>query len=172
MDAASLLQGFMEWSQDIAGTWGYIGIFLVNFIGAATVIFPVPAFLVVFLFGAILNPWLVGISAALGAALGELTGYAVGLGGKKVIEKKHGKWLKKANEWMVKYRAFLIIVLFAATPLPDDVLGIFCGAIKYDLKKFLLASFTGKLIMNLSLAFGGYFGMQWVLSVFGGTGGI
>ncbi len=168
MDISSLLSGFLLWSQDVAGTWGYLGIFMVNLIGAATIIFPIPAFFVVFIFGAILNPWLVGISAALGAVLGELTGYAIGLGGKKAIEKKYGYWLKKANEWMKKYKAFFIITLFAATPLPDDVLGIFCGAIKYDLKKFFIASLTGKLIMNLFLAFGGYFGMQWVLSVFGG----
>lgn len=168
MDLASLLSGFLAWSQEMVGAWGYLGVFLVNLIGAATIIFPVPAFLIVFIFGAILNPWLVGISAALGATLGELTGYAVGLGGKKVIERKYGYWLKKANRWMEKYKAFFIVALFAATPLPDDVLGILCGAIKYDIKKFFLASLTGKLIMNLSLAFGGYFGMQWVLTFFGG----
>jgi membrane protein YqaA with SNARE-associated domain len=169
MDLASLLAGFLSWSQEVAVTWGYLGIFLVNLIGSATIIFPIPAFLVVFIFGAILNPWLVGISAAFGAALGEVVGYAVGLGGKKVIEKKYEKWLKKANKWMEKHRAFFIVTLFAATPLPDDILGIFCGAIKYDLKKFFLASLTGKLIMNLSLALGGYFGMQWVLTIFGGV---
>jgi membrane protein YqaA with SNARE-associated domain len=168
MDIASLLSGFLSWSQEVAGTWGYLGIFVVNFIGSATIIFPVPAFLVVFVFGAVLNPWLVGISAALGAVLGELTGYAVGLGGKKVIDRKYKQLLRKTNEWMEKYKAFFIITLFAATPLPDDIIGIICGAIKYDIRKFLLASFAGKLIMNLSLAFGGYFGMQWVLAVFGG----
>ena len=169
MDLASLLSGFISWSQEIAGNWGYLGIFIVSFIGSATIIFPAPAFLVVFIFGGVLNPWLVGISAAVGAALGELTGYAIGLGGKKVIEKKYKYWLRKANKWMEKYKAFFIITLFAATPLPDDVLGLFCGAIKYDLKKFFLASLTGKLIMNLALAFGGYFGMQWILAVFGGS---
>ncbi len=169
MDIASLLSGFLSWSQEVAGTWGYLGIFIVNLIGSATIIFPIPAFFIVFVFGAILNPWLVGISAALGAVLGELTGYAIGFGGKRVIEKKHERILKKANEWMEKHRAFFIITLFAATPLPDDVIGIICGAIKYDLRKFFLASLAGKLIMNLSIAFGGYFGMQWVLTVFGGS---
>lgn len=169
MDYSSLLSGFISWSQEIAGSWGYLGIFLVSFIGCATVILPVPAFIVVFVFGAIMNPWLVGISAGFGCALGELTGYAIGLGGKKVIEKKHGPWLKRANRWMERYKAFVVITIFAATPLPDDILGVFCGAIKYDIRKFFLASLTGKLIMNVSLALGGYFGMQWVLSVFGGT---
>ena len=169
MDLASLLASFSLWSQAFAATWGYAGIFLISLIGSATVIFPAPAFLVVFTFGAILNPWLVGVSAAFGCALGELTGYGIGLAGKKAVEKKHAKWLKKANEWMEKYKAFTVIVIFAATPLPDDVLGIFCGAIKYDVKKFFVASLIGKLIMNISLALGGYYGMQWVLAVFGGA---
>lgn len=168
MDIASLLAAFSSWSQSVAGTWGYLGIFVINLVGSASVIFPVPAFLIVFTFGAILNPWLVGISAALGCAIGELTGYGVGLVGKKAIEKKHERWLKKANAWMEKYKAFTVIVIFAATPLPDDVVGIFCGAIKYDIKKFFLASLTGKLILNISLALGGYYGLQWVLAVFGG----
>lgn len=168
MDIASLTSGFVEWSNEVASTWGYLGIFLVNVIGSATVIFPIPAFLVVFLFGAVLNPLLVGVSAGFGAVIGEMTGYAVGLGGKKVIEKKHEKLLKKANKWMEKYKAFIIITIFAATPLPDDVLGIFCGAIKYDIRKFFFASLIGKLILNISLAYAGYFGAQWVLSLLGG----
>jgi membrane protein YqaA with SNARE-associated domain len=169
MDIASFLAWFSAWAQTIAENWGYAGIFLVNFIGSATVIFPVPSFLIVFAFGAILNPWLVGIAAAFGCVLGEMTGYGVGLAGKKAIEKKYAYWLKKANQWMEKYKAFVVIALFAATPLPDDVVGIFCGAIKYDIRKFFLASLAGKLVLNLSLALGGYYGMQWVLAVFGGT---
>ena len=168
MDAAHLVSDFLSWAQNTAESWGYFGIFLVNFLGSATVIFPVPAFVIVFAFGAVLNPVFVGISAAFGCTIGELTGYALGLGGKKIAEKKYGYWLKKANRWMETHRAFLVIFLFAATPLPDDVLGVICGAIKYDIRKFFLASLAGKLVMNLGLAFGGYFGAQWVLTVFGG----
>jgi len=168
MDIVSLLAAFLAWSSSVASEWGYLGIFLISLIGSATIIFPIPSFFVVFAFGAILNPWLVGISAGLGASLGELTGYGVGLAGKKAIEKKHEKWLKKANEWMEKYKAFVVIFIFAATPLPDDVVGILCGAIKYDIKKFFVASLAGKLVMNIALALGGYYGLQWVLTVFGG----
>jgi membrane protein YqaA with SNARE-associated domain len=168
MDIASLLAAFLSWSQSVAGTWGYVGIFLINLIGSATILFPVPAFLVVFAFGAILNPWLVGISAAFGCALGELTGYGIGFAGEKAIGRKHERWLKRANEWAGKYKMFTVIVIFAATPLPDDVLGVLCGVIKYDVKKFFLASLTGKLILNISLALGGYYGLQWVLAFFGG----
>lgn len=163
-----ILEGFIAWAQGFAGAWGYLGIFLVNFLGSASIFFPVPAFMVVFLFGSILNPWLVGIVAGVGCALGELTGYVIGKGGERVLKRKYKKWIKKGEEWFRRHRAFPFIVIFAATPLPDDVLGILCGMFSYDLKRFFLASLIGKIIMNLALAWGGFYGMQWVLQVFGG----
>jgi len=89
-----LVSQFISWASNISGLLGYPGIFLVNLIGSASIIFPVPSFIVTFTFGGILNPWLVGIFAGFGAAIGELIGYVVGRGGKKIIEKKHGKILR------------------------------------------------------------------------------
>jgi len=166
-----MLSHFMVWAQNTVTAWGYLGIFLVNLIGSASIVFPVPAFLVVFAMGSILNPWLVGLAAAIGAALGELTGYVLGLGGREAIKRKaNSKWLNKAERWMVSHGVFPIIVIFAVSPLPDDITGIIGGVIKYDIKKFLLASFIGKLIMNMAIAWGGFFGLNWVLQVFGGVG--
>ena len=130
-----LLEGFIAWAQEFAGAWGYLGIFLINFLGSATIFFPVPAFIVVFLFGGILNPWLVGISAGIGAALGELTGYAIGKGGEVALKKKYKKWILRGEKWFRNHMAFPFIVIFAATPLPDDVLGILCGT-EHDLCPF------------------------------------
>ncbi|NIP40045.1 MAG: hypothetical protein GTN39_00845 [Candidatus Aenigmarchaeota archaeon] len=157
----------MAWAIGLSEILGYPGIFLINLIGSASVIFPVPSFIVTFTFGGILNPWLVGIIAGFGMAVGELTGYVVGRGGKKLIDKKHGKTLKRTRKWMERHGAFLIIVLFALTPLPDDVIGIICGMINYEVKRFFLASLIGKIIMGLFLAWGGFFGVNWVLNVFG-----
>ncbi len=175
MALAELASGFLEWAQVTVGDWGYLGLFLINFIGSATIILPTPAFVVVFAMGAVLNPWLIGIVSGAGAALGELTGYAIGVGIKEVSEevrgeKKHGKWLKRAEKWAQKHGIFPVLILFAATPLPDDILGILGGAINYPLKRFLLASFIGKAIMNMALAWGGLYGIGWVLQVFGGIG--
>jgi len=147
-------------------TYGYFGIFLVNLIEASTIIFPFGFALIIFASGAILNPFFVGLSAGLGAAIGEFTGYAIGLGGRKVIEKKWKKDIKKTEKLFQKYGGFLVIVLFAATPLPDDVVGILGGTLKYPLKKFFIASLIGKIILNLALAYGGFYGINWVLSVF------
>ena len=170
MAIAETAAQFMAWANTTVAGWGYFGIFLVNLIGSASIIFPVPAFLVVFAMGAVLDPWLVGLAAGIGAALGELTGYVIGYAGKEVAERKDGKWLKRAHKWAEKRGVFPVILVFAATPLPDDVTGIIAGVISYDWRKFLLACFIGKLILSLGLAWGGFFGLNWVLQVFGGVG--
>lgn len=158
IDIASLAVQFSNWAQNLAITWGYLGIFLVSLIGNASIILPVPAYMVVIAAGAYLNPWLVGIVAGVGAALGELTGYGVGFGGRKIVEKKHGKILKKSKLWAEKHGMFFLLVLFAATPLPDDVVGLLAGVIKYNIKKFFTATLTGKVIAHVALAWAGAFG--------------
>ena len=163
-----VLAELLQWSQSMVAGFGYLGIFIVSIVGSATIILPVPAFLAIFAAGSVLNPWLIGIIGGLGSTIGEFTGYLVGMGGKKVIEKRHKKWLDRAKVWFEKHGAFPIIFLFAATPLPDDVVGILCGVIKYDVKKFFLATLIGKIVMTTALAWGGFYGIGWVLSLFGG----
>lgn len=160
VDFTAWFAEFNSWAMSTVETWGYVGIFLVSIIGNATIIFPVPTYLVVFAFGGILNPWLVGLAAGAGATLGELTGYAVGKGGKKVIERKHKQLIKNTKRWVERHGIFPILVLFAATPLPDDIVGLLGGVVSYDIKKFLTATFIGKLISHWALAWAGFYGGQ------------
>lgn len=158
---------FLSWGMGLIKTYGYIGVFLVNVVGSATIFFPVPSFSLVFILGAVLNPWLLGISAAAGASLGELTGYGLGFGGRALSQKKLKKWFNLADKWRKKHGFFAVIVIFAATPLPMDVVGILSGTIKYDVKRFLLAVFIGKLAISWVLAWGGFFGIKQILEIFG-----
>jgi membrane protein YqaA with SNARE-associated domain len=149
---------FILWATGLVETWGYGGIFLVSFLGNATIFFPIPSFLSVFAVGGVLNPWILGLVAGLGAALGELVGYVLGFGGKKALERKYKKHIKKARHLAHKIGMFPLIVLFAVTPLPDDITGILGGIVHYDLKKFLLASFIGKSILHIGIAWAGFYG--------------
>jgi membrane protein YqaA with SNARE-associated domain len=169
MELSTITSQFLIWSNSIITSLGYFGIFIVSFVGSASIFLPVPAFILVFLTGRFLNPLLVGFFAAIGCAFGELTGYGIGIGGRKIIEKKYRVFLQKYKKWFKRKFIFPIIILFAATPLPDDIVGILCGVFKYDLRKFFIASFIGKFILNTALAFGGYYGIEWILTVLGGA---
>jgi membrane protein YqaA with SNARE-associated domain len=99
----------------------------------------------------------------LGSAIGESTGYLLGLGGKKILEKKYAKGIKRVKKVFEKYGSDFWIILLAVTPLPDDVVGIICGIIKYDFKRYFLAVFIGKLILSLIVAYAGHYSLNWVL---------
>ena len=50
-------------------SYGYLGIFLINLIGSATILIPTPALVATFVGGSIYNPLLVGILSGIGACL-------------------------------------------------------------------------------------------------------
>ncbi len=146
--------------------FGYGGIFVVSALSTASVIVPLPGFIFILAAGGVssLNPWLVALVASAGMAIGEMTGYVLGKGGGKVLgkSKKENVWLKRGEKWFEEGKGFLFIFIFAATPLPDDVTGILGGMFNYDLKMFFLATFLGKLVMNIILVFGGLYGISWL----------
>ncbi len=62
--------------------YGYLGVFVISVILNATIIVPVSAMAVISsLGGALPLPFLVGLVGAVGAAIGELTGYVAGRAG-------------------------------------------------------------------------------------------
>jgi len=94
---------------------------------------------------------IIGITlvGGLGSALGELTGYAVGYGTKKIAEERRSELLNNVDGFgkLVlenQKRTPLYIFLFALTPLPDDILFIPLGMIKYPFWKCIVPGWLGK----------------------------
>ena len=86
----------------------------------------------------------IGIVAGLGAALGELTGYMAGAGGKALIPQ--GRLYEQLHRFMRRH-GMLAIFLLAAIPNPIfDVGGLIAGALQMKGWKFLLAAALGKSI--------------------------
>lgn len=164
-----------EFLLSLVHTFGYAGVFLASLIGSASVILPVPSFAFVFAAGSLLNPMAVGILAGIGAAIGELTGYGIGFGIRHGIKRRkkqrkrnilENKWFKRIEKFAKRRSTFFVVLAFAATPLPDDVMGIICGSIKYDIKKFFAAVLIGKILLSLALAYAGFYGVEWLKGYF------
>src|SRR5207249_9279529 len=88
-------------------SYGYAGLFLINIIGAASILLPSPAGATVVGGGALLEDFLgvpafvwVGLVAGLGEAIGEFSGYAAGYGGRFIIQEKPA--YARIHDWMVK----------------------------------------------------------------------
>lgn len=130
--------------------YGILGIFLISVLGNATVVIPAPVILSAFVGGSVYNPILVGLVVALGATIGELTGFMAGLGGRVAItDHRH---FKKVEHWMGR-SGFLTLLILAAIPNPlFDLAGIFAGATNYSVKRFIVATFIGKSLKFLTVA--------------------
>lgn len=137
---------------ELVNSYGYLGVFLSLLASNATILLPIPGILVIFLAGTYLNPFLVGAAGALGAAFGELTGYAVGAGGRRLFEDKLE--LRTARKVYNKYGLWTIY-LFSAGPLPFDVVGVICGMLRVDLRLFFTLTFAGKATQYMVYANGG-----------------
>jgi membrane protein DedA with SNARE-associated domain len=176
----ALVVEWLLWVCPLLSTLGYPVVFIINLIGSASVFIPIPGFAIIFFMpGLGFDPWLLALFGAAGAAIGEITSYIIGVGGRKIADKRKKEGLtekvfrkktliEKAEEWSKKRGIFPVIILFAATPLPFDIVGLVAGVIRYDAKKFLLATFIGKFIIFSVIAWAGLFGMEWLLQTLAG----
>jgi membrane protein YqaA with SNARE-associated domain len=158
-----------NWMSNLVATYGYLGAFIISIFGNFTVFFPVPFVITIYAFGATLNPLLLGLSCGLGSTIGEFSAYLIGRGGRRVLDDKYGKQLETAK-LLVQKHGMAIIFLFAVTPLPDDLILIPLGMLRYNLKKAMLAMFVGKFLMCTSVAYAGRYSYSLIRDIFASSG--
>ncbi len=134
-------------------TWGYVGVFFAVMITNATLFIGIPTPTYILLAVALgMNPVLVAVVSAAGSAIGESTGYFVGLGSKKLLESRYRSFYEKWEPVFQKY-SFLTVLTIAALPIPpDDFAGLLAGSVEYSYPKFILATFLGKFLKYLATA--------------------
>ena len=141
-------------------TAGYTSIWFLAFIGAALVFLPVSALAAVCVAATVdLNPFLIAVVAASAEAIGELTGYLAGMGGKAVFERN--RFYLRFKNLFLRYAA---LTLFFGSVIPNplfDIMGVAAGSILYPVRRFLLLVFIGKTIKFTWVALGCYYGMTW-----------
>jgi membrane protein YqaA with SNARE-associated domain len=157
--------------------WALLISLFICFLGSASIGFPVPFPFVLFSLsdsliikytinmGYTLNQmlqltpfWLeivgIAIIGGLGSALGEFTGYAIGYGTKKITVEINSTILNNVDgfgKMLLKNekRAPVYIFLFALTPLPDDILFLPLGIMKYPFWKCIIPAWLGKNITTI-----------------------
>ena len=160
---------FKEWMTEFALQFSYLGVFAISFIGSVSVIFPIPYTLVIFALGGVLDPFFVAISGGLGAALGEFSGYVLGYYGRTVISEERQRKMNYMVKVFDRYGP-VAIFLFALTPLPDDLLFIPLGVMRYPFWKAFIPSLCGKTLMTFILAYSGQRSIQIIRTLFGESG--
>ncbi|RLG56755.1 MAG: hypothetical protein DRN83_03320 [Hadesarchaea archaeon] len=145
-----------DWLHLLAQNFGYLGVFLVGLVGAASVIIPVPSTVVLLGIATtgFFDPFLLAVAFGLGSAVGQLTSYVVGYAGRVVVGKKYKRRMNAMLKIFEHY-GMIAVFIFALTPLPDSLLFIPMGLVHYSLLKVFVAAAAGKICMSLIIT---YFG--------------
>lgn len=133
---------------------GYPGVFLVMFLSGSSILFPAPGLAAVLAAGVVWNPVLVGMSAGLGNATGELTGYLAARAGAAALKgREPPRWWNMLREWLTRH-GFLAILLLAMIPNPTfDVVGLLAGSLGYPPRRFWLACALGNSLKYVAVAY-------------------
>jgi membrane protein YqaA with SNARE-associated domain len=149
---------------------GLLGIFLASMFSHLTIIgrdLFVPAFINLIKY---YNPVVLGFSAGLGAAIGEVTTYYWGIGIQEAF--KDDSQSQAVSKWIEKY-GLAAILLVAASPLPDTPIVLLAGSVRFPFRKFFIVEVIGKITYySLGAVVGGaiFQGLsnyvnEWILSV-------
>jgi membrane protein YqaA with SNARE-associated domain len=160
-----LLDGMSKFAEQ----FGYLGVFIISFIGSVSVVFPIPYTIVIYLLGSVLDPFFVALSGGLGSALGEFSGYALGYYGRNVISEERQRKMDYMVKVFAKYGPAAVF-LFALTPLPDDLLFIPLGVMRYPFWKAFIPALLGKTLMTFIVAYSGQQSIQIIQTLFGESG--
>lgn len=178
------LKNFFEASElDKVPLWVAIGFTaLVCFLGAL-VPFPIPYALPISLFSAVwikaygFPAWglilLLVFLATIANTIGDLVDYFIGEGANYVMSKDDPEVQNKWAQIILSRPKAIpgVIMVFALTPLPDVLLMVPLGMVKYDIKKTVFYMFIGRFIMLFIFALAGVFTIELVYAEGSGESG-
>ena len=127
---------------------GYAGVFLLSFVGSVSLVLPVPGIIAVCGTGG-LELFLVGVAllSGTGETLGEISGYAIGYGGRSVVERR--RFFRRVRQWMEKRGGWLIFLVSVVPNPVFDIVGIAAGSVRFPFRRFLVVVWIGKTIKGL-----------------------
>jgi membrane protein DedA with SNARE-associated domain len=137
------------------GSFGYLGILLVSFVGSIIVFIPLPYFpiLITAAFNKHLDPNLVSLSSAAGVVAAKIIIFYASYYGNNILNVRTKKRILPLQKLLSRY-GWLGAFLAAITPIPDDIVYIPLGLAKYSPWKFATAVFVGKLLLNEGIVWG------------------
>ena len=156
-------QDFVRFSR-----YGYIGVFIVSFLGDVTLFVPVPNLLIVFTLGGVLNPLLVGLMAGAGEATGSMVVYMTGLSSARAFHALDHRVMDRFRSWIKTRGAISVFIMSAIfNPLFYPFTAI-AGMMHFGWWRFFLLCLAGKSLKNVLLATAGYYGLHTLIELLGG----
>ena len=133
---------------------GYLGLTLVSFFGSLVPFVPLASFLLLATMsvGDQFDLHVIAIISALTATGAKVIVFSVSYGGRKIIGEKSRKRMRPFERLVKRYGAGAAFFA-AATPMPDDLIYVPLGLARYNPKRFVIATLTGKLVLSYAIVF-------------------
>jgi len=165
--------------------FGYLGLFLITILTGSPPPVPVPYMIIIFTFGVILKPQLVGLVSGLGLTVGAILLYLTGRGGRRFLPQfnisepssegyssRLAGFLRKIKLPQIldfaNRRGTLAVFVFSVLPNPFFApMVVTMGTTRFSFVRFFLSCLAGQTAKAMILAYLGYFGLSSVLSYFG-----
>jgi len=129
-------------------------VFLVSIIGNMIPFFPVPYLLFVITIASGfpgLGVFQIAAVSALGASIGKFVSYGLGYGARRALGGSRARF--DSFRKLVGGSSFLLALVFAALPLPDDIVFVPLGIIRYSPVKAFIALYSGKFFLTAAITY-------------------
>jgi len=129
-------------------------VFLVSIIGNMIPFFPVPYLLFVITIASGfpgLGLFQIAAVSALGASIGKFVSYGLGYGARRALSGSRARF--DSFRKLVGGSSFLLALVFAALPLPDDIIFVPLGIIRYSPVKTFIALYSGKFFLTIVITY-------------------
>jgi membrane protein DedA with SNARE-associated domain len=164
---------------------GYLGLFLITILTGSPPPVPVPYMIIIFTFGAVLKPQLVGLVSGIGLTVGAVLLYLTGRGGRHFLPQfnisdpssegyssRLARFLRKIKLQRIldfaNRRGTLAVFVFSVLPNPFFApMVVTMGTTRFSFTKFFLSCLAGQTAKAMVLAYLGYFGLSSLLRYFG-----
>ena len=147
--------------------WGYVGCFFINILASGTLVMPGFGLVLTFTLGGVLNPAIVGAVAGIGEAIGAIGAYFTGYAGKGLFrDSNNSLYLRFCNiiDRHGSKAVFFIACVISPIYYPFAVL---LGMLRFGWVRFFLATWAGRTVKNMVVAYLGYFGLRSILQWLG-----
>ena len=143
--------------------WGYLGCFFINVLTNGTFILPGFGIVITFTLGGVLNPAIVGAVAGIGEAIGAIGAYFTGYAGRGLIRDRNSGLYLRFNNIIERHGSKSIFFVSAVLSPIFYPFAVFLGMARFGWVRFFLATWAGRTVKSMVLAYLGYFGLKVVL---------
>jgi len=148
--------------------WGYVGLFAISVLSNGTfMIFPGFAIVLTFTLGGVLDPAIVGAVAGIGEAIGAIGAYFTGYAGRGLLRDSNSGFYRRFSNIVDRHGSKAIFFVSAILSPISYPFAIFLGMLRFGLVRFFFATWAGRTVKGMALAYLGYFGLGSILDWLG-----